>query len=85
MTKRCANPADNLFANTEIHCPPLMSQVVNNSGTAIGVVVNVSCQTSYTLSEHLVTPLLVSSCDDLGRWQPAVPDCIGKIVYVTKF
>jgi hypothetical protein len=59
----------------EAHCRPLLTQTVNTTATTSNTVVNVTCPVDMTLADGQTSS--VSFCDDLGRWHPNVPDCVG--------
>lgn len=67
----------------EIQCIPLLTQLINTTSTSVGTVVNVTCKEKQAMSDKRETASIVSICDSFGRWQPSVPDCVGR--YINKF
>lgn len=72
----CRQRCSVLMLTTAVSCLPLLTQIASTAETAVGTVLNVSC----TADKQMVGVDLpmTSVCDELGRWQPSIPDCIGE-------
>jgi len=65
-------------AAAAIRCRPLLSHVVNSSHQHVGAVVSASCPDMKSWHDDRQPDSIVTVCDQLGRWQPAVPACVRK-------
>jgi len=65
------------MAVVAIRCLPLLNHVTNSTDRQIGARVSVTCRQTQTWSDQQINSM-VAVCDHIGRWQPAIPDCVSK-------
>ena len=64
----------------DVTCFPLVLRLVNTTDVRVTTMVSVTCNANQSFTNGNQSH--VSVCDELGRWQTKVPDCVAAYIYI---